>query len=257
MDKVYLDWPTILTLVIIGVALTALRAVSTRWPNFFFEDRKDTDKGTEIERIRELESRQEFLVGELQKAGAKIITLEQRLTQLSRKTGISTTQVTPVLVVIGADAPLLLDLASMRAVKTETGMDFRRVVNGTLKDLTQNLNRARINGHPYDKLHLAVHANSGGILLGGELITGVAFSEIVQGVKILLIAGCESSYVGDFLGVVPHVVTMTEKVSNVDAALFCRAFWTQIGHQVHPTAALQLALQAAPPGMEEYVEAHW
>lgn len=256
-----LNWNVIYILGIVLVATIGLQYIVRRWPGLFTLDPLDTEMSRRIsvleERVRELESRQEFLVNELQKSGALNIELQRQITVLTAHTPADTSRVSPVLVAIGSDAQLQLDLTSMRAVETETGMEFRRIRNATLELIKQSLDRARMNGHPYDKLHLAVHSGVEGILLGGVIVDSVAFSEILQGVKILLIAGCESSYVGDYLGVVPYVITMTEKVPMNDAALFCRAFWTQIGRHKKPAEALRLSLLAAPSGMNEYVEAHW
>lgn len=251
-----------LILVTVIAATAGLQLLVSHFPALFvIGNSNDTallQRVTLLEQeVLELRSRQEFLVAELQKAGALNMELQRQITVLTMQPTIEPNPLSPVLVAIGSDALLQLDLTSMRAVETETGMEFRRIQNATLELIKQYLDRARINGHPYDKLHLGVHSGPSGILLGGVLVESVKLSEILQGVKILLIAGCESSYVGDFLGVVPYVVTMTEKVPMNDAALFCRAFWTQIGRRKDPTEALRLALIAAPSGMNEYIESHW
>lgn len=163
----------------------------------------------------------------------------------------------PLLVAIGSDAKLKLDLASLRAVETDTGMTFRRIENATFELLKRHLDRARANDRPYDKLHLAVHSGPDGIYLSGGIVNSEQLSEILRGVRILVIAGCESDAVGDYLGVVNHVVSMTEKVSHTDAALFARAFWEEIGNRCEPSEALRLALKRSPSGMSEYVEYHW
>lgn len=162
-----------------------------------------------------------------------------------------------LLVAIGEDAALQLDEASLRAVQTKTGLNFRRVRHATLDMLKDHLERARLNKRPYRNVHLAVHSTPEGIFLGGQLITGLQLSEVFKGVDILLIAGCESSKVGDKLGVVKWVVTMVEEVPNDDASVFAQAFWTEIGLGNEPPQALQLALEAAPSGMDEMVEFHW
>jgi hypothetical protein len=165
--------------------------------------------------------------------------------------------VSPLLVAIGSDAMLKLDLASLRAVETDTGMEFRRIENASFAELKRRLDRARGLGTPYDKLHLAVHSGPQGIVLGGELVDSIELSEILRGVRVMVIAGCQSSQIGEFLGVVPYVVSMNEDVDNKDAALFARAFWTQIGKKLEPTQALREALKRSPSGMSEYIERHW
>lgn len=199
---------------------------------------------------------------ENRKCKNKISALESSLADLSKRVDeeeISKDLVDnpPLLVVVSSDDDLELDLTSLRAVQTETGMPFRRVTDATFDKLVQRMNRARINGRPYDKMHLSVHSGPGGIYIGKDLVTGVELSEVMKGIKVLLIAGCESGGIGDVLGVVPYVVTISEEISHTDAALFSRAFWTQIGKKRKPDDALRLALQLSPSGMDEYVEGHW
>lgn len=146
---------------------------------------------------------------------------------------------------------------SLRAVERETGMDFRRVRDATFAKIKRYLDQARINGRPYTKVHMAVHAGEGGVFLGPERIDGLKFSEILDGVEILLIAGCEGNVIGDWIGRVPYVVTISEQVANEDASLFARAFWTQIGKGKNADDSVSVALNLAPSGMDEYVEKHW
>lgn len=164
---------------------------------------------------------------------------------------------TPVLVAVGSDAKLKVDYASLRGVEANTGMSFRRINDATLDKIKIHLDRARKARRPFDKMHLSVHSSPQGLELGGYLIDGQEFSEILRGIKILLIAGCESSQVGDNLSVVPFVITMTEKVSHEDAAIFTENFWTEIGKDQKPIDAFDIALEYSPPTMREYVERHW
>lgn len=179
------------------------------------------------------------------------------LRELETKGVIEPKPVSPILVAIGSDAMLKLDIAAFRAVETETGLGFQRVPKATLAELKYRLDLARSKGRPYDKLHLAVHAVPAGIELGGTLVDSEALSEILRGVKILVIAGCETTHTGAFLGVVPYVVTFSEAVSNNDAAFFCEAFWTQIGKRKKPQEALKIALSLSPSGLSEYIEHSW
>jgi hypothetical protein len=211
----------------------------------------------------ELEQRQDFLLGELEKANQKSGRQQQQIAELERQVDalkrgeVPAPEKTPALIVaIGDDAALQLDLASLRAVRTATGMEFQRIESATLDKLKQFINRERMASRKFN-VHLAVHAGPQGIRLGGQIIDSIALSEIFDGCGVLLIAGCESDTVGDFLGVIPYVVTMSETVGHDDAALFCRAFWTAIGKHIAPGPALREALNRAPSGMREYVVAHW
>lgn len=170
---------------------------------------------------------------------------------------ITVVPVTPVLVAVGADSMLKLDIAGFREVRTETGMGFTRILNATLPEIKYRLDLARSKREPFDKLHLSVHAVPEGIELGGVLVDSEALSEVLQGIKIMVLAGCETTHVGAFLGVVPNLVTFSEKISNNDAAFFSKAFWMQIGKRVKPADALRLALEESPGSIEEYIEYHF
>lgn len=157
---------------------------------------------------------------------------------------------------IGSDAALSLDLASLRAVRTATGMEFARIKDATLDALKTALDRERAHGRRCN-VHLAVHSSPLGVELGGKVIDAVALSEILDGVQVLLIAGCQSDQIGDFLGVVPAVVSFSEDVGHNDAAAFTLAWWTAIGDGLEPAAALRYALQRAPSGLQEFVTKSW
>lgn len=157
---------------------------------------------------------------------------------------------------IGSDSALSIDLSSLRAVRTETGMEFLRIQNATLERLKTALYRERAHGRQCN-VHLAVHAGPLGVELGDQVIGPLILSEILDGVQILLIAGCEADQVGDFLGVVPFVVSFSEVVEHDDAAIFCRWWWTGIGNGLEPDVALHQALARSPSSLQEFVVKSW
>lgn len=163
---------------------------------------------------------------------------------------------TPLLVASGSDSNLEMDYESLRAVQSRSGMRFTRIKNATLKSIDEKLTRARVDKRPFDKLHLSLHANPEGIILGGELITSSQMSETFKGIKVLLIAGCSASKLGGRLGSVRHVVTFSEDVPHDDASVFAQAFWTEIGYGKEAPQAFETALDTSPAGMDEYVEYH-
>lgn len=191
----------------------------------------------------------------------KVQQMEQTIADLTRELEKYTMgekkSLSPLLVAIGSDAALKIDLAALRVVRTRSGMGFTRIEDASVANIKRHLDRARINNRPYDKLHLAIHAGPNGLVLGGAPVNAVEFSEILEGINVMLIAGCEGDVVGDFLGIVPYVVTMTDKVEHSDAALFTIAFWEEIGHGHDPAEALEAALDRAPSGMSETVERHF
>ncbi len=97
----------------------------------------------------------------------------------------------PLLVVVGPDAALRIDLAALRTVKRLTGLAFHRLPDASADDLDAYLRRERSKGRPVGYLHLAVHAGPAGIDLAGGAVDGEWLSERLLGVQVLLLAGCE------------------------------------------------------------------
>ena len=63
----------------------------------------------------------------------------------------------------------------------------------------------------------------------------------------------EGDSIGDWLGVVPHVITLSEDITHEDAAVLTQHFWHNIGLSMEPGAALDEALTHCPPAVSEYV----
>ncbi len=149
-----------------------------------------------------------------------------------------------------------MDLASLRAVKMETGMAFEAINEATPQKLQNALDQARgIQAVTY--LHLSIRSDEDGYQLMDEIVDANWLSSNLQGVVVLLVAGSDSSAIGEFIGVVPYVITMNDKIPSKDAARFTRHFWTEIGRGIGPNLALNRALAKAPGRMSEYVKRHW
>lgn len=162
-----------------------------------------------------------------------------------------------LIAVIGNKDPgLELDLTSLRAVQNETGLAFERITEATPDKLKKTLDRSRMQRN-ITYLHLSVRSGKEGYQLGDQVVSAEWLSGILGGVLILVVAGADSDWVGDFLGVVPYVVTMSESAPSGDAAQFSRAFWMEIGKGFGPVRALTTALDRAPATMQEYVVRHW
>ena len=162
-----------------------------------------------------------------------------------------------LLVCIGPDSALMLDLAVLRAVRAATGLKFHRVLDATRPKFAAALRRERDLGRPVELLHLALHASPEGVAFADGVADGSWLSERLFGVRIMLLASCRGDSVGDWLGVVPHVITLSEDISNEDAAVLTQHFWHNIGLSMEPGAALDEALTHCPPAVSEYVVRHW
>ncbi len=162
-----------------------------------------------------------------------------------------------LLVCIGPDSALMLDLAALRAVRSATGLKFQRLLDATRPKFAEMLRRERGLGRPVELLHLALHASPGGVEFADGVADGSWLSERLFGVRIMLLAACRGDSIGDWLGVVPHVITLSEDITHEDAAVLTQHFWHNIGLNLDPGAALDEALTHCPPAVSEYVVRHW
>lgn len=155
------------------------------------------------------------------------------------------------------DSVLDIDLAALRQVKMATGLKFHRIMNVTRTSFDTYFRRERSLNRPVKLLHISAHASAAGVELADGLVDGAWLSERLEDVDVLLLAGCEADSVGDWLGVVPHVITLAEAINGTDAAILTLHFWLGIGNGLEPAAALDMALKRCAPTIAEYVVKHW
>lgn len=162
-----------------------------------------------------------------------------------------------LLVLIGEiNSGLSLDLASIRAVRTETGMEIQTISDPSPENLKKALDRARMKqDHIY--LHMAIKADKEGYQIGNKIVDASWLSSVLGGVIVLVVAGAESDNVGDFLGVIPYVISMSGDIAHRDASIFSRMFWTEIGRGIGPSLALRRALEKSPGTIREQIVSHW
>lgn len=205
------------------------------------------DRLRDTERIRKLEY-------DLSEANQRIRELELHLKKYENDDTIGNRLERALLVGIGSDSSLQVDLAALRAVKTKTGLGFSRILPITFEKFHHIIADARMRGKPYRYIHLAVHANATGVKFE-RTISPLELSSELQDVKVLVIAGCESNEVGMLLGVVPYVISMRETVTHDDAMRFTEAFWINIGNGSDPEDAFYDAI-AKVPNVGEFAEIH-
>jgi hypothetical protein len=162
-----------------------------------------------------------------------------------------------LLVCIGPDPALALDLAVLRKVRAATGLQFKRLVDLTRQKFARTLRRERNLGRPVKLVHMAVHASAAGVQFADGIVDGGWLSKRLDGVQVLLLAACDSDSIGDWLGVVPYVVTFGEALGSEDAAVLAQHFWHNIALDKDPGEALDEALTYCPPVVSEYVVRHW
>lgn len=160
-----------------------------------------------------------------------------------------------LLVAVGRDPMFQRDLVAMRKVRAKTGVRWQRLYPVTKKKLVEKLSRDNLNHRPIANIHFSLHCGEEGMQFDDGIASPQWLSENVQGAQIVMIAGCQSATVGDYLGVANAVITLLEDVGNDDAARFTEAFWTQIGERVQPEEAFYKAIEMVPQ-VSEFAEYH-
>lgn len=173
----------------------------------------------------------------------------------------------------GASPGPELDLLTLRAVRTATGLDYMRVLNTTSRKFAGALRRERGLGRPIELLHLAVPVSPAGVQFADGVFGSEWLAQHLQGVRILLLASCKfrppsdspsscpgsalgrclGESLGDCLGRTPYVVAIGDEITPADAALLARHFWHNIGLAQDPAEALATALQHCPPNVAAHV----
>lgn len=198
-------------------------------------------------KIRQMREQVDFLLDKLKQDGVRIAELERRLV------GGAVEQRRTLLVAVASGVDGWMDLALLRSLP----ISITRLVGVTKTKLKKYLDRARGYDRPVVHLHIGAHSSADGIVFDDGVADADWLSQHLQGVQVLVLAGCNGDELGDWLGVVPYVVTIREAEPADDAASFAKLFWTEIVGGASPDDALSVALQRAPAGMGEYVEHHW
>lgn len=181
----------------------------------------------------------------------QIERLRQPKERTSQKPALS------VVVVIGPDRDLDVDLAVFRKLQAQGWVSFRRLRPGNSKTLERYLERKRMDKQPARYAHFSVHGNREGLLFEDGMISGTRLSELLKDMQVLFLDACHGDWVADLLGVVPVVISLMEEIENHDAALFAEAFWGELAQT--PTdaeGAYERALHRCPPVVSEFAEIH-
>ncbi len=231
-----------------GIALWRAR----RTPSLIVSREKSLEN-----QVNELRATVDTLQRLLYQKQGEVDALAERVRALERLTPVAYSRRLPILLaVLGDDPALSIDLASLREVERQGKFRLSRLLPATMASLKSMLDRHRASGDPIRYVHMAVHACPEGVDLNGELVTAAWLSENLKSVDVLLIGGCRSDALGDWIGIVPAVVTMREDVSHTDAAQFARLFWGGISDGLEVEVAFDAAVERSPQGLAEFVELH-
>lgn len=179
--------------------------------------------------------------------------LRQRLVELERHRTTGTPKKQSLVVALGTDKMLQVDVAKLRGIKT---LQLSVLQDATKKDVETVINTRRSQGKPIKLLHLSVHSNENGVLFSDGIADGIWLSQNLKGVEVLVIAGCKSYRIANLLSVVPSVVSMRDEVDNEDASTFSFHFWTAIGDGQNPEDAFDIAIEKSSATLSEMAEFH-
>lgn len=195
-------------------------------------------------RIRELERRVEWLIGQLQRSGRPTETYHQD------KTTTSQLPTKPLLLVCGSDNAMCdMDRQALR----RGGISFQRLYAATRATVEDELRRRRQDGTLYWWLHITAHADEHGIMLADGITTPAWWSERIDGIKVVFLAACNTETVADALAGLTTVVFVHEDIDNRDAASFTYAFWRRMHEHGDPRQAYNQAIQETPQ-VAEYTD---
>lgn len=153
-----------------------------------------------------------------------------------------------IIVVVGSEPALEVDLSVFDAVRQATGVGYTRLVDPTLQEFTDHMQliTAQDDGSTAIDCHIAARMNPTGIQFRDQIVTPAQLSPHLSGVQNLFLAGCESATIGTTLAVVPFILTLLEDIKHSPAQMLAKLFWMAIGAGYTTPEAYQTAIKRMP-----------
>lgn len=255
MDEVILTGVLAATIFLVVLLVSVRR--SAGMPTY------ETREAQLAKRIADLEEhikRQDIIIEKLQNMlydkQAKVDELTARVWQLEQSGGkerITGKRKPSLVLAVGTDKMLRIDIAKLRGIKT---LRLSVIDNASMDELRSILEERRSSGSPVRLLHLSTHSGPQGVAFSDGLADGEWLSENLKDVEILVIAGCKAHRVASLLTVVPFVVSMRDEIENTDASTFSYHFWFAIGDGQEAEDAFHYALEKSRDVVSEMAEFH-
>ena len=263
------EWPTILALIfsLLLVVYTVYRdrsrvPVMTREQQLVgkvaaleatVQTLLDVQTASQVQ-VNELQKELDLTRKELAKSNERIAFLTSELAKTNKP--VQVINKGTLLVVVGEDPALQIDLAVLRKVERKTGITISRLSPVSMASLDRTLSTARKTGNPIKWIHASVHASSAGLVFSDGIASGQWLSEHLRNVEVLLISGCEGAIPATWAGVAAAVISMREEISHEDASDFAEVFWQAIGEGLAVNASFERALSWGPSNVSEFAELH-
>lgn len=185
---------------------------------------------------------------------AENIRLTQRVAELEAQLKIAplpSLPPKPLLIISGDDMDIFQrDRASVRRAE----ILFHRLVHATRASITAELRRRRQDNTLYPWILISAHAGPEGILLSDGIAPPEFWHNVLDGVKVIVLATCSSSTVADELaGLVETVIWFSEDVDTQHAADFNYAFWRRMKMAANTHVVFADALREVP-AVAEFVD---
>lgn len=238
--------PAYVGLVIIFVGIGFLIRLSRHASNVFgtVHDEDKTHEEQLARKVKELTGTVATLLTNLSNAQEEIENLRQQLVQAnSRITELETivrmaqggSGSKLLLVGIGTDPMLKVDLASLRGVESRGLLRIIRLLPVTSDNMKRLVSTYREQGKPIRWVHLATHAGPKGVDFADGVCDGMTLSGWLNEVQVILLGGCETFQTGEMLSTIPFVVTTLEPLDNEDAMRLAGVFWQAVGEGLPPS----------------------
>lgn len=190
----------------------------------------------------------------IQQLEVENVVLKQRIAELETQLKIAPLPVLPpkpLLIISGNDMQIFeRDRAAIRRAEVL----FHRLIRATQASIAAELRRRRQDNTLYPWILVSAHAGPEGIELSDGIAPPEFWHNVLDGVKVIVLATCSSSTVADELaGLVDTVVWFSEDVETQQAADFNYAFWRRMKMAANTHVVFADALREVP-GVAEFVD---
>ena len=243
-----------------GVFLVILFVSVRRSAGIPTYESREAQLAKRIASLEEHIKRQDIVIERLQDMlydkQAKVEELTERVRQLEQtgsKERVANKRKPSLVLAVGADKMLRIDIAKLRGIKT---LRLSVIDNASKDELRSFLEERRSSSNPVRLLHLSTHSGPEGVQFSDGLADGEWLSENLKDVEILVIAGCKAHRVASLLTLVPFVVSMRAEIENTDASTFSYHFWFAVGEGQEAEDAFHYALEKSRDTVSEMAEFH-
>jgi hypothetical protein len=247
----------------LGVVVLIYIAVRSERLTRLSQPRVEREKAL-MARISELESTVATLLAKLNEAQRQIddllLKLREAVTRIKELESVYEPDIhraarnqRPAKPLLLAQCNQLFGTDDAQAIR-RTNIPFQRLTNCTAFRFDRYLQAGREDGTFPWWVQISAHMGIEGVEFADGIKTKDWLSQRVNGVRVLVLAGCENEEIGaQLVGLAKHVVVIYEAIESQNAQDFSYAFWRAVGENYDAADAFAQALQACPQ-VSEFVQ---